>query len=191
MKSILVGAILLLLSFSGFARTYPLFKIHNLVENKLSKMELVESKEGKAEVLRQELLAKPRTVRKFDLNRITEGIVLEEQKGYKVVILKGEDVDFERGGNLKVEFLVNAISSKKSSKDFKIQKEKDDWKLYHRGLAIDMIRIVGNKVPFVGVVGVKEIQIKYEGEKEFFGVPLQEKEDTIIDVIKNWFKGEL
>lgn len=155
-------------SISGSAKVvYPLLNIYNSVEKETSKMDLIETDEGKASSLRQELIGDPSKVKTFDLNKLPKGIVLQEKKGYKIVTLKGSNMDYERGGELKIEFLVNAVTSKKKGKEFKIQKDPDGWKMYHNGQAIKVMKFIGNKVPFVGLVGVKEISMQYEGEKEF------------------------
>lgn len=169
MKSILFGVVVLLLSNKAFSdTTYPLLKIFNATNNETSQMDLIEDDNGEAQSLRQELLTKPGKIKTFDLKKITSGIVLQEQKGYNIVTLKGENIDYERGGDLKMEFLVNAITDTKMGKNFKIQKDPDGWKMYHRGQAIRIMKFIGNKKPIIGLVGVKEIKIQYEGEKDHY-----------------------
>ena len=158
MKLIILG-LSLLFSLTTFAKTYPLIRVHNGVDGVKSKMNVEENEYGAVTAFKQVYENSKEPARTYDITKITKGIVLEKKKGYKVVVLKGKNLDYERGGDLEMKFLVNAATSKSKVKEFRISKEPNGWKMFHEGREISVMKFIGNKVPFVGLVGIKKIKI--------------------------------
>jgi hypothetical protein len=91
-----------------------------------------------------------------------EGLVLKEENDgkYKVIILRSEDFEIDRGGHFKIDMLYNGATGKRISSQVKVDFDGTDWKLFSHGREITKMHFLVKKVAFLGVVGIKEVKYK-------------------------------
>ncbi|MFT6071087.1 MAG: hypothetical protein ACJAT2_002076 [Bacteriovoracaceae bacterium] len=123
---------------------------------------LILDEEGKATGMRLFDLA-DNTSKNFLVRELgQDGIVLKEESGgkYKVIVLRSNDFEVDRGGHFTLDMLYNGATGKRISSELKVDFNGTDWKLYSRGRAITKMNFIVKKVAFLGVVGIKEVEFK-------------------------------
>lgn len=91
-----------------------------------------------------------------------EGVVLKEENGgkYKVIVLKSNDFEVDRGGHFTLDMLYNGATGKRITSPLKVDFDGTNWKLFSKGRHITKMNFIVKKVAFLGVVGIKEVQFK-------------------------------
>ncbi len=90
------------------------------------------------------------------------GVVLKEEKEgkYKVIVLRSNDFEVDRGGHFTLDMLYNGATGKRISSQIKVDFDGTKWKLFSRGRAITKMNFIVKKVAFLGVVGIKDVEYK-------------------------------
>lgn len=92
---------------------------------------------------------------------LKKGIVLEEQKGFDVLVLRSANFDMVYGGAVEVDTLYSGVTGERRSTYFDLTKHENGWALFYRNRLVKALEIRVNKIPILGVVGIKELIIKY------------------------------
>jgi hypothetical protein len=77
----------------------------------------------------------------------------------KIVVVKitGENFDEEQGGMLNLDTLVNILTGRRKNYELHLARAKKQWALYKNGHIITQIKVKANRVPILGVVGIKNL----------------------------------
>ncbi|WP_372655379.1 hypothetical protein [Halobacteriovorax sp.] len=94
------------------------------------------------------------------LNKILEGVNLEKRDKYEVVNLKSDNFASHNGGNLELDTLYNGAKGTRKSYDLKIDRIGDQWEVQKDGERVQVLHLKSNKVFLLGVVGIKDIEVK-------------------------------
>ena len=89
-----------------------------------------------------------------------DGIVLETRGGQVVLALKSENFSQTYGGDLVIDTLYNVTVFERKNYYIEISRGPEGWKLLNSGTKISHLFIQSNKIPLVGVVGIKNILMK-------------------------------
>ncbi len=98
-----------------------------------------------------------RRIKKFAIPDLAKGIVLKEEGGHQIFILRSADFDPTRGGNLELNYLHNGLTGSRRTSMLALEIDADGWKLLHSGVVFKRIHVLANKI-FGKVVGVKELR---------------------------------
>lgn len=93
-------------------------------------------------------------------NELKKGIVLEEQRGFQVLVLRSSNFDMVHGGSVQVDTLYSGVTGERRSTYFDLAKHENGWALFYRNRIVKRLEIRVNRVPILGVVGIKELIIK-------------------------------
>lgn len=91
---------------------------------------------------------------------VTSGVVLDQRGERKVIALKSDNYDNERGGLLTIDTLFNGVNGQRKEYEVELSQSNDGWKLFKQGKLISKLHIVVNKKFLLGTVGVKEILMR-------------------------------
>ena len=89
-----------------------------------------------------------------------QGIVLEERDNRIVLALKSLSFNETYGGELIIDTLYNGTLGERKNYDIELVREVDNWSLLSEGRKVNQLFIETNKLPIIGVVGIKNIQMK-------------------------------
>lgn len=96
-------------------------------------------------------------------NFINGGLNLPENTPHSFIKMNGRNFDRSLGGVIILDVLVNAVTGKRKSYELDLAQDSSAqgiWKLFYKGKTISRIRAVANRIPIVGVVGAKELQLE-------------------------------
>ncbi len=93
-------------------------------------------------------------------DELKKGIVLEEQRGFQVLVLRSSNFDMVHGGSVQVDTLYSGVTGERRSTYFDLAKHENGWALFYRNRIVKRLQIRVNRVPILGVVGIKELIIK-------------------------------
>lgn len=146
----------------AMAKDVLLAKVTNDHDALNGRLYLVTNDEDKAVGMKMTDLADNST-KNFSVNQLGKnGVVLKEEKGgkYKVIVLRSNDFEVDRGGHFKLDMLYNGATGKRIEAGMKLDFDGTNWKLFSRGAAISKIHFIVKKVAFLGVVGIKKAELK-------------------------------
>jgi hypothetical protein len=106
---------------------------------------------------------------------LTDGIIVSERSGRDVIHLYAENFTIQSGGQVKLNYLYNGMSGSRMNLNLVLKKTSGEFALYDdQGKIVNRLFMVANHAPFVGVVGIREIQVSYGiGFFDFMGeVPI-------------------
>lgn len=89
-----------------------------------------------------------------------QGIVLEERDNRIVLALKSLSFNEIYGGELIIDTLYNGTIGERKNYNIELVREDDKWSLVSEGRKVNQLFIETNKLPIIGVVGIKNIQMK-------------------------------
>ncbi|MFA6237702.1 MAG: hypothetical protein WC635_10280 [Bacteriovorax sp.] len=92
------------------------------------------------------------------MNFIDEGLSLPKKSKISFAKIYGTNFDRTLGGVLVFNILSNAILGKRKSFEIELAQNWAGWKLFYKGKVISRAIAIANKVPVVGVIGVKDIR---------------------------------
>lgn len=88
------------------------------------------------------------------------GMVLEQRDSHVIMKLVGNNFDLELGGMMVIDTLYNGVSGERRKYEVQLAQDKDGWKLFKNGSAINEIVIQTNKIRFIGAVGIKNLVMR-------------------------------
>ncbi len=92
-------------------------------------------------------------------NFISEGFIFPKKNGPNFVKISGENFDTALGGTISIDILTNAITGKRKTYNLNLSPGLSGWKLFYLGNEIHQIKVLGNKIPIIGLVGARELEI--------------------------------
>lgn len=90
----------------------------------------------------------------------SKGIVLENTKGLDILALKSTNFDNFLGGMITIDTLYNGATKERKKYTTDFSQSTKGWELRRNNSQITKITIITNKLPFVGVVGIKNLVMK-------------------------------
>jgi hypothetical protein len=138
---------LLCLSLTTWAQG-ALLTISSDVEPTISTMSILEGRDGAFGQMQliASLDGKINSQRQFGLEQLRRGVVLEQQDGRDIIILKMmENFDQLYGGQVEVRFMINGLTKTYGRLHFDILREGNKWVASHEGKPIQRLRIIGNR----------------------------------------------
>ena len=88
-----------------------------------------------------------------------EGVVLDQRGNNTVIDLKSDNYDSQTGGDVVIDTLYNGINGERKQYNLSLAQSKDGWALFNDQKIITKLKIEVNKKPFIGSIGVKNIQM--------------------------------
>lgn len=95
----------------------------------------------------------------FDINNLKKGVILKEEGGHKVIILKSGDFEEDRGGHFKVDYLHNGITGKRRDIEIKFDFDGTKWRVFHRGSEVNLLDFKVKKF-FGKTIGIEKVVAK-------------------------------
>lgn len=162
MKKIIVLIFLsFILTTNLFAKSISIVEISRDDADLVYKLVIDSNDETKIDQVRKETYQKGLLVNNeiLDQSQLEKGIVLEEQKGFKALILRSANFDEYQGGEVEVDTLFSGITGERKSAYFDLTKYTKGWALFTNGVLVKKLEIKVNKSPLLGVIGIKELVI--------------------------------
>lgn len=94
------------------------------------------------------------------LDKIANGINIEKMDKYEVANIKSDNFSRHNGGNLELDTLYNGAKGTRKSYDLDLDRIGDKWEIAIGGKKVNVLHLKSNKVFLLGVVGIKDIQVK-------------------------------
>lgn len=91
---------------------------------------------------------------------IRDGITFNKKGRITFAKIVPENFDEDQGGMVTIDALYNILTGRIKSYELQLAKDKEGWKLFTHGKVIKQIIAHANKVPFLGVVGAKDLVMK-------------------------------
>jgi len=85
--------------------------------------------------------------------------VLFQEEGRDVINLVSDNFSGHQGGDVVLDYLYNGITKSRGSLDLDLSRNGDKWELSKDGRTVKSLHFVKNKKMFVGVIGIKYIQV--------------------------------
>ncbi len=98
-----------------------------------------------------------RKIKTFQIPDLAKGVVLMEESGRDIFILRSTEFDSSKGGRLELNFLHNGLTGSRRSVGLQAEVGADGWQLLHSGAAFTRMHVIANKI-LGKVVGVKELR---------------------------------
>jgi hypothetical protein len=95
----------------------------------------------------------------FDVEGPTD-FVLYNTEGRDVINLISDNFASHQGGDVKLDYLYNGITGSRGALNLDLARDGDSWVLVSNGKKVNKLHIVKNKKFMVGVIGIKQIQVK-------------------------------
>lgn len=93
---------------------------------------------------------------------IDEGFVAAEREGRAIVMVKTSNFTAVNGGVFSLNILQNAIKNTRIKYTLKLSKIGGKFVITGPGgQQVNRLHLIGNKIPVVGLVGIKEVQASY------------------------------
>lgn len=90
---------------------------------------------------------------------ITEGVTLPRKGQFVFARITAQNFDKTLGGEIVMDTLYNALTGKRVSYYYQMAQDRSGWGLFHKGARTNHIKAIANRVPIIGPVGVKELQM--------------------------------
>lgn len=95
----------------------------------------------------------------FEISNLSNGAILKEEGSYKVILLKSNDFEPDRGGHFKVDYLYNGITGSRKEMPVSIDFDGHAWKVFHNGSEIKLLDFQVKK--FLGkTIGIEKVLAK-------------------------------
>ncbi|MAF76930.1 MAG: hypothetical protein CME60_02125 [Halobacteriovoraceae bacterium] len=95
----------------------------------------------------------------FQVKDLSKGVDLKKEGSHKVIVLKSDDFEHDRGGHFLVDYLNNGLTGKRSDLEITIDFDGHSWKVFHRGAEIEQLNFKVKK--FLGkTVGIDRVEIQ-------------------------------
>ncbi|MCP4914851.1 MAG: hypothetical protein GY909_17160 [Oligoflexia bacterium] len=95
----------------------------------------------------------------FNINNINKGAILKQSGDHKVIILRSNDFEKDRGGHFTVDYLSNGITGSRKDMEISVDFDGTTWAAFYNGDKISMLdfRV---KTVFGKTVGIKKVTVK-------------------------------
>lgn len=93
-------------------------------------------------------------------NIYKDGIVVQEQKGRQVVVLKSDNFAEHQGGELEIDTLRNGVNGERKSYHFELEAGQSKWELKKNDKKVSELFLKSKKVFLIGTVGIDKIIAK-------------------------------
>lgn len=154
MKNILILATLLTSTWA-MAADQKLLNIINTIDNKNYDL-IIEVDESSRATGLKVYDQTMKDSKSYNMDNLKTGVVLKEQSGHKVIVLKGQSFDHDRGGDVKVDYLYNGITGARRDLQLEIQFDGQKWQVYSNGGRISNLKFKGKTI-LGKVVGVASV----------------------------------
>lgn len=95
----------------------------------------------------------------FNINNLKNGVVLKQEGSHKVIVLKSNDFEEDRGGHFKVDYLHNGITGSRKQMPIKFDFDGTNWKVFHGGVEVKLLDFKLKK--FLGkTIGIEKVIAK-------------------------------
>lgn len=166
-----IFSFLLLINFmsNSWAQSFLISKITSDLDDEVVHLSLVLDDDGNATSLLRETFLNSRLLRKksYSISPLnSQGIVLYEVKNRDVITIKGNNVDFNYGGEVKLSYLFNGMTGRTRYVKLQFHLEDGVWHLLYNNKPVESMHINCRTKPFVGVIGIKSIDIyNFDGKR--------------------------
>lgn len=90
------------------------------------------------------------------------GVVLDERNGYEILKLEmGKGFNRNTGGAIALNYLFNGATNSRKFVNFEVKRVLGEYKLFHSDKVVNELRVQGNIIPVLGLVGIRFIQINF------------------------------
>lgn len=145
---------------TALAKDVLLAKVTNNNDALNGRLYLVTDDEDKATGLRLHDLSDG-TSQRWQVSALKNGgAVLKKQDKHRVIVLKSNDFEVDRGGHFNLDMLHNGATGKRMSSELEVDFDGTSWKIYRKGSAIKSIHFKVKKVFLLGVVGIDKVVYK-------------------------------
>lgn len=158
--AVMAGLLWGVTSGSVWAKDVLLAKVTNNNDKLNGRLYIVTDEDDRATGLKLHDLADNSTLTWKVADLANGGAVLKQQGDHKVIVLKSNDFEVDRGGHFVLDMLYNGATGKRTSASLKADFDGTTWKLFHRGSAISKIHFKVKKVFLLGVVGIEKAIFK-------------------------------
>jgi hypothetical protein len=156
-KLLIVSSLLM----SGFATAKDIvaLKITSDESSKITTFTLkVDENNIIQKIIKKSVLKGKTKIQEINPELPAEGIVLEERKGRKVIVLKGHNVTAQYGGLIEIDYLYNGITGSRSKLELDLEPTSNSWQFTINNKPVKHLYVVTNKKMF-RTVGVKRIKV--------------------------------
>jgi hypothetical protein len=161
MKKIILLIVLALNSLAALAGTIQIAKVTNDSDKDVTVLYALTNSSNELTGLQQKVFTAGKVAfdKKFTLDNLKKGITVSERDGHKIVnILTLSRFEPIYGGPLKLDYLVNGITGKRSMEMMDFVLEGDDWVLKKNNKIIKQLQVKTNTV-MGKAVGIEEIKL--------------------------------
>ncbi len=95
----------------------------------------------------------------FNIKNLNKGVVLKQEGEHKVIVLKSNDFEEDRGGHFKVDYLHNGITGKRDHIEIKFDFDGTSWKVFHKGSEVNLLDFKLKKF-FGKTIGIDKVVAK-------------------------------
>lgn len=96
----------------------------------------------------------------YSSQKVTNGVVIYEQKNRDIVKLKSNNFSSHQGGDIKLDYLINGITGHRGKLYLDLSRDGDIWSLKQNYKKIKRMHFISNKKTFIGTIGIKRIEAK-------------------------------
>ncbi|GAB4409045.1 MAG: hypothetical protein OHK0056_10680 [Bacteriovoracaceae bacterium] len=151
----IISLFALTMAFSASAADQKILNIVNNIENKNYDL-ILEVDENQVARGLKVFDHTMRDTKEYDMSNLNQGVILKEEQGYKVIVLKSGDFEHDRGGSMDVDYLKNGIVGSRGKMNLEVQFDGKDWVVFSNGSKVKNLKFYPNKV-FGKVVGISKI----------------------------------
>ncbi|MCO4755911.1 MAG: hypothetical protein KC478_15630 [Bacteriovoracaceae bacterium] len=161
MNKIVFTLLFALVSTMSFAQDLLLVKATNDEDNEICKLYLELDSKKDISKFRVEKSVDGEIISddSYDVEAGKTGVVMSKQKGRDIVTLYSHNFSSHNGGDLVLKYLYNGISGNHQEAHLDLQRHADEWKLIMDGKEATHLHFRSNRKMFVGVIGVRSIDI--------------------------------
>lgn len=95
----------------------------------------------------------------FNIKNLKNGVTLKQEGSHKVIVLKSDDFEEDRGGHFKVDYLHNGITGKRRDIEIKFDFDGTKWRVFHKGTEVNLLDFKVKK--FLGkTIGIDKVEAK-------------------------------
>ena len=154
-----LGLFTLLFAGTVSAKDFKLFTVTNDMDSDKYEFILKTDENEVAVGLKMKNIRKESDVTNFRVTGLNSGVVLREQEGRKIIIVRSNDFEVDRGGHLTIDYLYNGITGSRKELNLKVDYNGSTWTVYSNGSKVNSLHFKGKKV-FGRVVGIKSVSIR-------------------------------
>jgi hypothetical protein len=163
-KSFLLLTVLGLFTFTSNVQAREQFLVKTTVEgdsNTLNLSLILDDETSDVKAFRLDELSGSKVLDSdvFDVEGPTD-FVLYTEEDRDVINLISDNFANHQGGDVKLDYLYNGITGSRGALHLDLSRNGDTWELTSKGKKVSKLHIVKNKKFLVGVIGIKNIQVK-------------------------------